>query len=204
MTAPSPPNLPPKLPADLALDRRAGLPEDLRFLLGDYPRLIWGDHPNFGPTTRFYLDRHAMFREAMTVMTRLTDESLDGGKSPDRWSREFGRIAGFFLQQLHGHHQIEDMHYFPALLKLQPKLQRGFDILDRDHHAIHDALDRFQAGAVGALNALQAGPDDPKRPIAEVLEELRRMDRLLDRHLFDEEEIVIPIMLDAGEDSLGL
>ena len=32
MTAPSPPNLPPKLPADLALDRRAGLPEDLRFL----------------------------------------------------------------------------------------------------------------------------------------------------------------------------
>ena len=57
---------------------------------------------------------------------------------------------------------------------------------------------------MGALNALQAGPDDPKRPIAEVLEELRRMDRLLDRHLFDEEEIVIPIMLDAGEDSLGL
>ncbi|MDF2232771.1 hemerythrin domain-containing protein [Albimonas sp. CAU 1670] len=200
MTAP----LPPELDPALALDQRPGLPEDLRFLLGDYPRHIWGDHPNFGPTTRFYLDRHAMFREAMGVMTRLTDEALDGAKPAGRWSQEFGRIAGFFLQQLHGHHQIEDMHYFPALLKLQPKLQRGFDILDRDHHSIHDALDRFQAGAVGALNALQAGPADPKRPMADVLAELKRMDRLLDRHLFDEEEIVIPIMLDAGEASLGL
>lgn len=194
----------PDLPPELALDARPGLPEDLRVLLGAYPRLIWGDHPNFGPTTRFYLDRHAMFREAMTVMTRLTDEALDGVRPSAAWGREFGRVAGFFLQQLHGHHQIEDAHYFPALLRLQPRLQRGFDILDRDHHAIHDALDRFHDRALAALTALAAAPGDPKRPMAEVRAELARMDRLLDRHLFDEEEIVIPIMLDAGEDSLGL
>lgn len=188
---------------DTALETRPGLPEDLRFLLGDYPRLIWGDHPNFGPTTKFYLDRHAMFREAMAVMRRITEESLDGARKPASWSKDFGRIGGFFLQQLHGHHQIEDMHYFPALLRLEPRLQRGFDILDRDHHAIHDALDRFQEAAVGALNAVQAG-GDAKRPAASVQEELKRMDRILDRHLFDEEELVIPIMLDKGESELGL
>ena len=200
----TPPRAAPADDASSALGVRPGLPEELRFLLGDYPRLIWGDHPNFGPTTKFYLDRHAMFREAMTVMTRLTDEALDDALAPGRWGRDFGRIAGFFLQQLHGHHQIEDMHYFPALLRLEPRLQRGFDILDRDHHVIHDALDRFHGGATGALNALAAAPADPKKPLSQVREELARMDRLLDRHLFDEEEIVIPIMLDRGEAELGL
>ncbi|MEC9434272.1 MAG: hemerythrin domain-containing protein [Pseudomonadota bacterium] len=181
------------------LAARDGLPEPLRYLLGDYPRLIWGDHPNFGPVTRFYLDRHAMFREAMAVMRRLTDETLDGARPAPAWSRDFGRIAGFFLQQLHEHHHVEDIHYFPALVRMEPGLARGFDILDRDHHAIHDALDRFQDGAAAALRALQAGPADPKRPVADIGEELARMDRLLGRHLFDEEELVIPVMLHRGE-----
>ena len=194
MTAPSPPNLPPKLPADLALDRRAGLPEDLRFLLGDYPRLIWGDHPNFGPTTRFYLDRHAMFREAMTVMTRLTDESLDGGKSPDRWSREFGRIAGFFLQQLHGHHQIEDMHYFPVLEQQDARISSGFGILDKDHHQIDALLHGFADAANQLLRDPGTGSAFRDKSGA-VKTELDRMAPMLDRHLVDEEELVVPVLL---------
>ena len=188
----------------LLLGHRSGLPEDLRYLLERYPRDQWQAHENLGGMAQFWLQRHDMFRELGGMLTQSVSDYREGQLEAQPFASFFVPRLQFFLQQLHGHHQIEDMHYFPALLKLQPKLQRGFDILDRDHHAIHDALDRFQAGAVGALNALQAGPDDPKRPIAEVLEELRRMDRLLDRHLFDEEEIVIPIMLDAGEDSLGL
>ena len=187
---------------DTALATRARLPEDLRFLLAAYPRRIWGDHANFGPTTRFYLDRHAMFREALSVLRRITDEGLDARRPPAAAGRDLGRVGTFFLRELTGHHQIEDAHYFPALVRLEPRLIRGFDILDADHHALHDRLDRFAATANAALQGL--GGADPKRGLAALAEELRGLDRLLDRHLEDEEELVIPVMLDRGEGALGL
>ena len=187
------------------LETRAALPEDLRVLLADYPRRIWGAHPNFGPTTRFYLDRHAMFREAFAVMRRLVAESLDAPRPSERVGRDLSRVGGFFLQELHTHHSVEDHHYFPALMRLEPRLVRGFEILDRDHHALHDALDRFAAAANGALSALAPGAGgDPKRAFSALDRELSRFDPMLDRHLSDEEEIVIPIMLDRGEAALGL
>lgn len=187
----------------LALAARAGLPEELRFLLGDYPRRIWGDHPNFGPQTKFYLDRHAMFRECLAVMQRLTQEGLDGARPPAAYGRDFGRVAGFFLRELSTHHQVEDHHYFPMLVRAEPRLTRGFEILDRDHHAIHDALDRFHARAVSGLEALQAAGGDPKTPLGALEKELSGMEKLLDRHLWDEEELVIPVMLDKGEANLA-
>lgn len=186
-----------------ALEARAHLPEALRFLLADYPRRIWGSHPNFGPTTKFYLDRHAMFRECFAVMRRLSAEALDAPRPAPGFARDLARVGGFFLGELSTHHSIEDQHYFPALQRLEPRLTRGFAILDRDHHAIHDALDRFAAAANGALAAAQA-PGDPKRALAALEAELARFDPMLDRHLNDEEEIVIPVMLDRGEAALGL
>ncbi|HKK36670.1 MAG TPA: hemerythrin domain-containing protein [Paracoccaceae bacterium] len=186
-----------------ALHRRARLPEALRFLLADYPRRIWGDHPNFGPTTKFYLDRHAMFRECFAVMRRLTGEGLDGARPGTTFARDFARLGGFFLQELQTHHGIEDHHYFPALQRLEPRLTRGFEILDRDHHALHEALGRFHGAAETALRAARA-PGDPKRAIGALDAELARFDPFLDRHLHDEEEIVIPVMLDRGEAALGL
>lgn len=189
-------------PPDTALASRVQLPEELRFLLAAYPRRIWGDHPNFGPTTRFYLDRHAMFREAMAVMRRLTGEALDAARPGAGFGRDFARVGSFFLRELSTHHSVEDHHYFPALVRLEPRLIRGFDILEADHHAIHHTLDRFAAEANAALEGLQTA--DPKRALAALDAGLKGMERLLDRHLEDEEELVIPVMLDRGEAALGL
>ncbi|MFO7854036.1 MAG: hemerythrin domain-containing protein [Paracoccaceae bacterium] len=187
-----------------ALDARPRLPEALRFLLAEYPRRIWVDHPNFGPTTKFYLDRHAMFRECFAVMRRLTDESLDRARPDARFARDFARVGGFFLSELQMHHQVEDHHYFPALQRLEPRLTRGFEILDADHHALHDALGRFHGAAETALRAVGSAGGDPKTALGALEGELKRFDPLLDRHLTDEEEIVIPVMLDRGEAALGL
>jgi len=187
----------------LALAARAGLPDDLRFLLGDYPRRIWGEHPNFGPQTKFYLDRHAMFREAMEVMRRLTQEGLDEAHPRESYGRDFARIAQFFLRELSTHHQVEDHHYFPMLVRAEPRLTRGFWILDRDHHAIHDALDRFAQRANDGLRALGAASGDAKTPLGSLERELASLEKLLHRHLWDEEELVIPVMLDKGEENLA-
>lgn len=187
-----------------ALERRARLPEELRFLLGDYPRRIWGEHPNFGPTTRLYLDRHAMFRECLHVMRRLAAEGLDVHAPPTDLGPQFGRVGSFFLHELTLHHMIEDQRYFPALARLEPRLERGFEILDRDHHAIHDALERFESVANASLKVLAAGTPESRRSLADLETELGRLARILDRHLEDEDEVVIPLMLDRGEAALGL
>ena len=51
---------------NLELEARPGLPEHLRDLLKLFPRDSWETHPNFGALTRFWLDRHGMFRDLMT------------------------------------------------------------------------------------------------------------------------------------------
>ena len=50
-------------PPDLALDARDGLPDALRVLVAAYPRAGWQGHGNFGGMVRFWLERHAMFRD---------------------------------------------------------------------------------------------------------------------------------------------
>jgi hemerythrin-like domain-containing protein len=184
----------------LALTARAGLPEDLKLLLGAYPRRIWGDHPNFGGLSRFYLDRHAMFREALAVMERQTGETLDKRHDPAVFGRDFARVANFFLGELTAHHQIEDHSYFPALVRLEPRLERGFEMLETDHEAIHGLLEKFQAEGTATLRALAAPGWD--QALGRLAAELTAMRRLLDRHLTDEEELVVPIMLDKGEAAL--
>lgn len=187
-----------------ALAARTGLPEDLKLLLGAYPRRLWEEHPNFGPMTRFYLDRHAMFREALEVMGRQTQEALDRRLDPQAYARNFVRVANFFLGELTAHHQIEDHHFFPALARMEPRLARGFDMLETDHVAIHAALERFQEDANAMLRALaEAGKETTGRKILGGMEaELGDLGALLDRHLTDEEDLVAPIILDKGESEL--
>ncbi|MEO0683062.1 MAG: hemerythrin domain-containing protein, partial [Pseudomonadota bacterium] len=130
-------------------------------------------------------------------------EGLDGARPPESFGRDFARVATFFLQELTTHHHVEDSHYFPLLVRAEPRLARGFEILDRDHHAIHAALDRFRARADDGLRALGAAGADPRTPLGALERDLASLEALLDRHLWDEEELVIPVMLDRGEDALA-
>ncbi|MGC9420584.1 MAG: hemerythrin domain-containing protein, partial [Rhodovulum sp.] len=125
---------------DLKLGRRAGLPDSLRVLLDEHPRDLWESHDNFDGLTRFWLERHLMFR---ALIERIAGESraiADRRADPERATRATARFAQLLLSELHGHHRIEDLHYFPRLAALEPRLQRGFDILDHDHHALDGHL----------------------------------------------------------------
>jgi len=188
------------MPESLDLTARPSLPDDLKVLLGAYPRAVWGDHPNFGPMTRFYLDRHAMFREALGVLNKQTEDAIDKRLDPDAYGRNFARIASFFLQQLTAHHHIEDMSFFPALTRLEPRLAHGFEMLETDHVAIHGALEEFQGDGNTLLQALAEGP--PDLALGRMQGALADMEALLNRHLTDEEDLVVPIILDKGEAAL--
>jgi hypothetical protein len=181
----------------LALAARNGLPDDLLWLLEKYPRSGWDT--TLGELGRFWLGRHAMFREAQAVLMAETEAFAEGRTGPERFGPRFHRIAGFLLGELHGHHQIEDMHYFPRLAAMEPSLQRGFDLLDADHHALHDALDAGAAAANATLAALK-GPE-ARTEAARTRDAFAGLARLLDRHLADEEDIVAPLLAHRGEDA---
>ncbi len=174
----------------LDLDRRTGLPDALRVLAEKYPRGTWETHPEFNALTRFWLDRHLMFRRIQDVLIAETESYLDRSADPTRYTADLSRLAGMFLNELHGHHGIEDAHYFPVLAARDARLGAGFELLDADHHAldagIHGLADRTNA----VLRAPAAVPAEALRA------ELERFRSLLDRHLTDEEDLVVPMILE--------
>lgn len=137
---------------------RDGLPPALRVLVEEYPREAWEAHPEFAGLVQFWLERHMMFRKLGDLLQQDIEGLIDGGMGPRAYGGRLSRFGGMLINQLHGHHQIEDMHYFPALKGFDPRLERGFDILDRDHHEIDPMLHRFAEAANGLLGRLDA-PD---------------------------------------------
>lgn len=187
---------------DLDLPSRTGLPDPLRVLLEEFPREIWQTHPQFHGLVSFWLDRHMMFRRLMEHMLTETEGLLDGTREARSFASGISRYGGMLVNQLHGHHQIEDHHYFPLLAKKDPRISKGFEILDKDHHALDGILARFVEGANTAIQGVTAAGRDPKTPVASFQTGLLDLHRLLDRHLQDEEELVVPVILKFGTSGL--
>lgn len=182
------------------LATRPGLPDALRVLLAEYARTGWDAHPHVDGLVRFWLDRHLAFRDLLAAMTADAQAVLDGGMEAEAWARRLSRLGGHFVGDLHGHHHIEDDHYFPMLAQIEPRLARGFDLLDSDHHALAAHLDRFVAAANGVLTDWQG--TKLKDATAAFRATLVDSTRLLDRHLTDEEDLIVPVILAHGPDRL--
>ena len=76
---------------DLDLDLRQGLPEELRFLVGQYPREAWPEHPNLGELSRFWLGIHEAFREQSAELQAETLRFREGKIARvDDWLRGLG------------------------------------------------------------------------------------------------------------------
>lgn len=180
-------------PIDLA--HRTRLPDALRMLLEKYPRDMWESHHNFDGLTRFWLERHLMFRRALSQWQDDTRGFLDKGRDPRQHGQMTARLGGFLINELHGHHHIEDVHYFPVLAQAEMRLARGFELLDADHHALDAQLTALTDAANTHLRALQDRNADQKASAGAMLKRLDGFERFLDRHLVDEEELVVPTIL---------
>ena len=179
----------------LALDSRTGLPDALRVLLEEYPRGTWEAHDNFAGLVAFWLDRHLMFRKLTTALIENAEAAIDRKIDAQAHSARLSRYGSMLLENLHGHHQIEDHHYFPVLSAREPILIRGFNLLDADHHAMDGLLNRFADSA----NAVIQGQSEPGVFRDDVL----GFQALLNRHLVDEEELVVPVILKHGPNGLS-
>lgn len=183
---------------DADIGRRAGLPEDLLFLVEKYPRETWQAHENVAGMAAFWLQRHAMFREVGGLLTEIIADYREGRQTAPEFARRFAPRLQHFLGELDGHHNIEDHHYFPVFAAAEKRLVRGFEILDADHHAIHTALERNAEAANDFLRALSSDADQQRRKADAYAAENHALVAMLARHLDDEEDLIIPLILDRG------
>lgn len=185
----------------LALDKRTGLPDALRVLLKEHPREAWEADPNFNGLISFWLDRHMMFRKLGGLLISESQAVIDKQHDARRFGQAVGHYGSMLVNQLHGHHQIEDAHYFPVLATRDKRIEKGFDLLDGDHHALDGHLNRFVQEANAAIEG--AAGSDPRPAAESFLRAATDLNKLLLRHLDDEEDLIVPVILRYGTEGLG-
>jgi len=186
----------------LKLDAREAWPPELRTLLEKYPREVWPGHANLGETARFWLERHQGFRDLGASLRHATSEFREDGLAADEFRRFFAPRLQFFLQSLEGHHQIEDLHYFPVFRAAESRLTKGFDVLENDHEAIHGDILRVVDAANALLGKMESDDDARRVATDRYANESERLLKGLARHLDDEEDLIVPVILDQGERKL--
>lgn len=189
--------------AALSPRSRPGLPDDLRFLVERYPRGDWPGHANIGGMASFWLQRHDMFRAFGRHLTDGIADYREGRTTAPEFARWFAPRLNHFLGNLDGHHQVEDQHYFPVFARAERRLARGFEILDADHHLIHEALERNAETANAFLRALGESEDRQRFAADAYADANHDLVAMLARHLDDEEDLIIPLILDRGDEALG-
>jgi hypothetical protein len=192
------------IPDDLLdIDRRQELPGEWLILLARHPRAGWQKPGALGMTAAFWLERHGAFRKLGDSLEQATQRFLGGGSGgggveAEDFQNFFAPRLQTLLSELHGHHQVEDHHYFPSFRRAEPALAPGFEMLDRDHKLLHGGLMETAEAANALLQALARTPD-AEGPAAHYAETSGRLLRRMRRHLDDEEDLVIPLMMERGE-----
>ena len=107
-----------------------------------------------------------------------------------------------FLQHLDHHHRVEDHIYFPKFRQLDGRLSVGFDLLETDHVLIHQNLVQTIEQARALLAALSQSADRRRQAAETFGDRIEHLLKLLQQHLRDEEDLVIPALLEHGEQAL--
>jgi hemerythrin-like domain-containing protein len=182
---------------DFDIDRRSGWPDELRVLLNEYPRETWRTRRS--ALAEFWLDKHDFFRRHTEALRGAADDYREQRRTPPEFGAWVAPRLQSYISHLHGHHQIEDFHYFPAFRAAEARLASGFDVLASDHDLLHQGIVEL----VEAINAFIATFGQADVPDADA--QRYAGDRFVDagellykrllRHLDDEEDLIIPVML---------
>jgi hypothetical protein len=192
----------PECLAGLSYDTNGSWPSELLFLLARHPRSAW---PAARSTTvAFWLDVHERLRRDAAGLDAAGDEYRGGRSSPAQLAVIAAPRLRGLVAAMQGHHQIEDFEYFPEFRRAEPRLAPGFDRLEREHAVLNRSVD----AALAALAELHAAVERPTEPAAATTLKLaaqRYADAAatlsadLRRHLHDEENLVVPLLLESGD-----
>ena len=178
---------------------RAAWREELKALVRRHPRETWAGHANLGELARFWLQRHELFRHLDQIIRSGVETALDPHAEAAEFRSWLSRHLGWSLWQLEQHHEVEDHHYFPLFRRAEPRLAPGFELLESDHGALHTAIGGVIERATAVLASETPGLDKFRSDLGRFRDAQIDLGRALIRHLDDEEDLVIPLLLERGE-----
>ena len=175
--------------------RTDDLPDEMRVLFETYPRDSWDAHPGFQDKTRHWLGAHRMFRHVAGRVRQDAEVVLEGDMDLDDYAGRLSRFGNQLVNNLHGHHSWEDRSFFPELSAADPRFDAGLAVLEADHAALDQVLDGFTRSANRAIKLTTLDKAQAREAVAEVQKSGTVIEAFLDRHLADEEELAVPIIL---------
>jgi hypothetical protein len=93
------------------------------------------------------------------------------------------------------HHTWKDRQFFPELSSADLRSERGLDLLEKDHEVLDDILDRFTRASNRYLKLLDLDPTSAEQELGDIHTAGCHIQSLLSRHLQDEEDMIVPIIL---------
>ena len=167
----------------------------MRFLFDQYPRDTWEAHPGFKEKTRHWLGAHQMFRRVAERIRLDAEGLLNRDMALDDYSGRLSYYGGNLVGNLHGHHGWEDHRYFPELSAADPRFDAGLEVLEQDHADLDGVLDGFTRTANRVIKLSDLDEAQAREEAAQVHGAAETIEAFLKRHLSDEEELTVPIIL---------
>lgn len=175
--------------------RDGPLPEAMRVLLVDYPREGWTTHPNFRQPTANWLGAHEGFRRLSAFLREMAERYLDRAVSADAFAATLSYYGRAMVHSLHAHHGWENRSYFPELAAADPRFISGLATLERDHATLDRFVDEFDAATKSTLTELRQVGGERHDEAGRLHAVAASIEGLLLRHLADEEDLAVPILL---------
>lgn len=176
--------------------RTTPLPPEMGVLLAEHPREGWEENPHFARSTKEWLSAHRLFRDLAYVLRTGAEHYLDGNFDAEAYAPRLAAYGDRLVRALHGHHRFEDLNFFPELSKADARFDAGLDILEADHLALDMTLDGFTRTSNRVLKLFQLDETQARDEVGAVHDGAARIEAFLDRHLGDEEDLVVPILLE--------
>jgi hypothetical protein len=175
--------------------RAENLPSEMRVLLDEYPRDGWESHPGFKEKTRHWLRAHLMFRRLAERVRLDTEAYLEHKADVDDYAGRLSYYGGALVSNLHGHHGWEDRSYFPELSAADARFDAGLEVLEKDHADLDVVLDSFTRTANRTIKLAQLDEAQAREEAGKLHGTAQTIEAFLKRHLSDEEELAVPIIL---------
>ncbi|PCH61995.1 MAG: hypothetical protein COC19_03540 [SAR86 cluster bacterium] len=173
------------------LNQRTQLPQEIIPSLLSPQRSQWKKHPRIGTVDIFFTYHEYLRQTSLSLKTSL-ELLLNENQASTVNLDKIKTIAGELIHHTRHHHSIEDKHYFPSIMRQFPQLERGLNMLDADHDMIVSHLNQIEIIASNMPSVKNS---------TEWLNQLHQhvaiLATILPRHFQDEEEIIIPALLQS-------
>lgn len=136
-----------------------------------------------------------MFRRLAELVRLDAEAFLEKEVEPEKYAGRLSYYGNALVGNLHGHHGWEDHSYFPELSAADPRFDAGLEVLEADHAELDRVLDSYTKTANRALKLLQLDEAQAREEVGTLHGTSEIIEAFLKRHLSDEEELAVPIIL---------